>query len=272
MTKTVFPRLHAILARDSPGALVIRRGPSRLTAVIGWDRAADTFQIGQWFKGKLYPYRSDISPDGKHWIYFAMSARQARTWTVAAKVPYLKALDFYEKHDAWNGGGLFLSNKKYWLNETREFPHVYPEAGSLEMTTAIDGEHPGQGEDPPVYFRRLLRDGWSLTNQVFERQHDKSFFDKPINGNMFLEKIFHGTLNRPLGKSPYYEEHRIMNKETGETRNFPDWEWADVDGDRLVWAEHGTIMAGRAGPGGILEPSLLFDTNPLVFSEIKAPY
>ena len=46
--KTIHPRLHVILARESPEAVVIRRGPSKCTAVIGWNRETDHFSIGQW--------------------------------------------------------------------------------------------------------------------------------------------------------------------------------------------------------------------------------
>lgn len=57
-------RLQIILAHNSPQALVIRRGPSRYTAVIGWDRKTDTFQVGQWLKGKIVD--ADISPNGRY--------------------------------------------------------------------------------------------------------------------------------------------------------------------------------------------------------------
>ena len=35
-------RLHAILARRGPNAVVFRRGPSDKVAVIGWNRSNDT--------------------------------------------------------------------------------------------------------------------------------------------------------------------------------------------------------------------------------------
>ena len=113
----IHPRLHVLLARESNMAIIIRRGPSKQTCVIGWDRGTDEFRIGQWFKGKIYHHRSDISPDGKYWIYFALHFSYGRTWTVAAKTPYLKAIDFYSKHSAWHGGGIFLKNDTYWLND-----------------------------------------------------------------------------------------------------------------------------------------------------------
>jgi len=64
-------RIHAILARRGSRAVVFRRGPSDKFAVIGWDRKNDTFTLGQWLRGMIYPRRSDLSPDGEYLIYFA---------------------------------------------------------------------------------------------------------------------------------------------------------------------------------------------------------
>ena len=64
-------RIHAILAREADKAVVFRRGPSSKTAILEWDLQADKFKLGQWFYGSFYPYRCDISPDGRHLVYFA---------------------------------------------------------------------------------------------------------------------------------------------------------------------------------------------------------
>ena len=64
-------RLHVILARRGASAVVFRRGPSNKVAVLGWDRDKDEFTLGQWFRGHIYPRRSDLSPNGNFLIYFA---------------------------------------------------------------------------------------------------------------------------------------------------------------------------------------------------------
>ena len=64
-------RLHVILARNGSKAVVFRRGPSDKVAVIGWEREDDSFTPGQWLRGRIYPYRCDLSPDGVYLIYFA---------------------------------------------------------------------------------------------------------------------------------------------------------------------------------------------------------
>ena len=71
MTKKIPARIHVILARRGPKAVVFRRGPSDKVAVIGWDRSDDSFQLGQWFRGRIYPLRCDLTPSGEHLIYFA---------------------------------------------------------------------------------------------------------------------------------------------------------------------------------------------------------
>ena len=99
-------------------AVAIRRGPSRHTAVVGWDRATDRFKVGQWLYGRIYERRCDLSPDGKHLVYFAMNGRwdsRARgAWTAISKAPYLKALTLLAKGDCRHGGGLFASSKELW--------------------------------------------------------------------------------------------------------------------------------------------------------------
>lgn len=54
--------------------------------------------------------------------------------------------------------------------------------------------------------------------------------------------------------------------------DLPDWEWADVDGARLVWVSGGVLYAGRLLPEGLTNTKTLFDFNSLTFKAIKAPY
>src|SRR5580704_7222016 len=66
------PRISVLLAAEAPVGMVFRRGPSKLVRVIHWDRATDKFTPLQWFRGRIFADRSDLSPDGQHMIYFAM--------------------------------------------------------------------------------------------------------------------------------------------------------------------------------------------------------
>src|SRR5215471_5847626 len=97
-----FPaRLHVLLARDTRLGVVIRRGPSRSVCTLLWNRKTDEFTMGQWLRGRIYERRSDLSPDGKHLIYFAMNGKwtsEAKgSWTAISQAPFLKAVALYAK-------------------------------------------------------------------------------------------------------------------------------------------------------------------------------
>ena len=64
-------RIYSILAREAKRAVVFRRGPSKLVQLLLWHTDTDKFEDGQWFKGRIYERRCDLSPNGKLLVYFA---------------------------------------------------------------------------------------------------------------------------------------------------------------------------------------------------------
>ncbi len=86
--------------------------------MILWDTKHDIFTPGQWFKGRVYENKCDLSPDGKLFIYFVHKGNNWRshpdfryTWTAISKPPYFTALTLWQEHGTWGGGGHFLDNK-----------------------------------------------------------------------------------------------------------------------------------------------------------------
>ncbi|MBV8881198.1 MAG: hypothetical protein JO332_14630, partial [Planctomycetaceae bacterium] len=51
-----------------------------------------------------------------------------------------------------------------------------------------------------------------------------------------------------------------------------DWEWADLDGSKLVWVEKGCLYRAGMTKDGPGEPALLHDFNPMTFRRLQAPY
>src|SRR5215467_5875608 len=90
-------RLSMIFARKSPMAVIFRRGPSKWVQLIKWNTKTDVFEPGQWFNGRIYERRSDLSPDGSLLIYFAqeISARSMKdgkytyAWAAISRPPFL---------------------------------------------------------------------------------------------------------------------------------------------------------------------------------------
>src|SRR5438094_7956154 len=94
MSARVPARLHVLLASEAAVGVVLRRGPANAVCSVLWDRKKDTFEIGQWLRARSYERRADLSPDGRHLIYFAMNGRwtsEARgSCTASARAPWLK--------------------------------------------------------------------------------------------------------------------------------------------------------------------------------------
>lgn len=278
MSSTSFPaRLHVILARDSSQAIVIRRGPSKLVAVIGWERKNDTFMLGQWLKGQIYPYHSDLSPDGKYFIYFAKSSRLLDTWTAVSKAPYLKAMDFYKKKDNWSwGGGLFSSNKTYLLND-REYKWRKCFRRSGLIMSIMSTNNPSQDYltgYTQYYLTRLNRDGWqqcAIEDIQTKYGRPKVAFSKMINNVALYKLIYNEIPTKEQGKQGgVYERHQLL---MGDKKiEYPTWEWADIDGERIVWAEQGKLMAAKVEKGELSTIKELADFNSMQFEERIAPY
>lgn len=271
-----FPaRLHVLVARDARTGLVIRRGPSKKVGVFGWDRRTDEISLGQWLKGRIYERRCDLSPKGKYWIYFAMNghweSESRGSWTAIARAPYLKALAMLPKGDCWYGGGLFVSDRNYWLNEGFT-PHSVLRDSSevVEDTNAGPPLYFG-GECPHVYYNRLLRDGWEMLDIEADHGRATTIFEKRISPSAVMRKLCHA--GPPVkGKGCYWDEHEIEFRD-GEKLTYPDWGWAELVDRNIVYAEHGKLfrMYVRTIRKGA-DPILIHDFNKESFQRVSAPY
>ncbi|PRQ10215.1 hypothetical protein [Enhygromyxa salina] len=276
MTKAFPPRVHVLLARNAEVGVVLRRGPSKSVCALLWNRRKDTFELGQWLRGRIYERRADLSPDGRHLIYFAMNGRWGSdtggSWTAISRAPYLRALVLLGKGDCWHGGGLFTGKGKYWLNDG--YGHK-PMRGSSEVTrdpsfvpSACFG-----GECPGVYYVRLLRDGWTLVEETGVKHDRCTVFEKPLPRGWVLRKRAHEQIGAPVGHGCYWDEHELEHAASGRLLAWPDWEWADRDASSLVFARGGSLyrvrLPDRAGLG---EPTLLRDFSAMRFENVQAPY
>ena len=270
-----FPaRLHVLLARRAPYGLVLRRGPAKQVCTIGWNRAKDTFEVGQWLKATLYETKCDISPDGKHWIYFALNGRWTSktrgSYTAIARTPWLKAVTLWPSGTTYGGGGSFDDDGGYYVTSNLE--------GTLFDSRELQ---PKEGADPygvprSPYEARLVRGGWT----VEQREHQRGWVSlisatRTLAKGWRLHKFVHSEIPTEQGHKVDWEEHALEYSASGVTVACPDWEWADLDSGSLVWAEKGCLYRGRVvgKPGKHrLEKSLLKDFNDMKFETIVAPY
>ena len=256
--------------------VVIRRGPSRQVCTLLWDRRTDTFALGQWLKGRIYERRCDLSPDGTHFIYFAMDGKwhslSKGSWSAISLAPFLKAMTFFPKGDCWNGGGLFIENDRYWLNgdgcHARRRDTTILHRDESYRPTGGRG-----GECLSVYYPRLLRDGWILNDHLSAGITDQcDVFEKALGNGWILRKYAHAQVGSPMGKGCYWDEHELVRSQSDLCLKQPEWEWADLDGTRLIWAKTGLLWTGSLTEAGLVESRLLYDFNGMTFERRTAPY
>ncbi|KAF0812221.1 hypothetical protein IGB42_03211 [Andreprevotia sp. IGB-42] len=89
--------------------------------MIRWDTANDTFELGQWFRGRIYEQMSDLSDDGELLLYVARKGGQrtldelgSDTWTAISRPPYVTALALWP-HAGYCGGGVFSGHREALL-------------------------------------------------------------------------------------------------------------------------------------------------------------
>jgi hypothetical protein len=306
-------RLHFLLARDAPTGVLFRRGPSRWVRLIKWSVADDTFELGQWFKGRIYEKRCDLSPDGTKLIYFAQKINHrtlndpehSYAWTAISRPPFLTAVALWRKGDCWNGGGLFETNSRVWLNH---FPggsaHPDHQPTGLEVVDKIDQ----RGEDNTVLDKRLSRDGWKLVERWQGRFHESPFaraqrdlmtkglsFDEMLAESLRLKLYELDTDSRYITDSPEVRERpspdgRFALRMRMELRGFKavyDFalgaaggemtliegaEWADWDQrGRLAFVRRGKVLVAQPRGGEDWQQQELADFNAQEPEPLESP-
>ncbi|MFM2244180.1 MAG: hypothetical protein RL071_254 [Pseudomonadota bacterium] len=255
-------RVQVLLARDAPHAVVLRRGPSHVVCSLGWDRRDDSFTLGQWYHGRIYFEKCDIAPDGVHWIYFALNGKRHEptlgAYTVLARAPYLKALGLWPVGSTWGGGGLFSEDGDYW--PFHDAPLIAPPEAPRLSSDFLDRRDWPRGTHQHA---RLVRDGWVLVHKA-AREDDPyvDVFERPIPAGWVLVRACHLR----------HEAFTLRHGPSGRVLALPDWEWAERDGERLVWSAAGCLWAADIDATGLVRPRVLQDFNAMVAHRTRAPY
>jgi len=267
-------RLSVYLARDARVGAVLRRGPSAWAQLARWDRDTNQIEPGQWFHGRVYERRCDLSPDGRLFVYFA--AKHGRrddaddigeAWTAISRLPYFTALTLWTNLGSWYGGGMFEGDRKVLLDAScTQTPHPKFRPHKLKV-------RPCPWETAP-WEQRLLRDGWRLVERGFDpRNHwrvgEREIWEKPhpdldLKLCRQVEDIDFDRYGGPYGDTYWLE--------TGDDLTpLPRVAWADWDTpERLVFVRAGVLLQGT-WTGKRLKEEVLFDFNPLRPAEVSPP-
>ena len=169
MKAPVPPRIYCLPAIEAPIVAVFRRGPSDWCHVGRWDLAKG-YQAGAWLKGRIFPRRSDLSPDGRWLSYFAYqpSARwvHGESYVAVSKLPWLSALHAFGTCGTWTRGYYFSSD------------HTDDTAEVIKLTIPYTLR-----PIPVVQFANERRRGWEETPDCPSRHH-KDFWDERRNARL----------------------------------------------------------------------------------------
>jgi hypothetical protein len=254
MSKVSSTRIFAILASNAPVAVILRRGPSRQVLLIKWNLRNDMLEYGQWFKGRIYERRCDLSPSGDLLIYFAAKYKKPfLSWTAISKPPYLTALALWPKGDGWGGGGVFESNRSLQLNHRPEEDKLAKGFHlNKNMRVALCGEHSGWGEDFPIYHSLLSRRGWTLVDEGETKEPDWNAkivweytrpmaYEKSDPCGCRLRMLIKGVSQN--NDAWYWIDYEVLNDRNGLLFALPRTDWADWDSDGdLVFAKDGKLF------------------------------
>lgn len=258
---TAAARLHVLTAMSAPMAVVLRRGPAGKVASLGWNRATGEVTLGQWLAGRIYEYRCDLSPDGRHMVYFA--ARQSRAaghrcWTAVSRAPYLRAIAFQPQVDTWGGGGAFTADGALWPGWPGEIGDGLRAAAPSAFPPSTDGVFTGD-----THGARLRLRGWRhLGGESSAARHGR---DQP-GGGLLEHSYALSQPNRAIGSSIH---HLAL---PGQARAATGWEWADLWGDQMQFASGGALWQAQLIDGQTDAPKLIHDFNPLKFHPVPDPY
>ena len=278
--------LYVLLARDAPRGVVLRRGPSKQVLLISWHTDSDRFYPGQWFKGRIYERRCDLSPKGEHLLYFAASWRRPYgSWTAISRPPYLTALALWPKGDAWGGGGLYQGEHTILLDHRAEEMVLAPEF-TLPKKIRVRplGAQSGTGGEG-IDYALLQANGWQLVDYGERIKHPlkaKVWIEylrpelwikrKRVKGRIWeLRMMFRGIGERD---GPWYLiDYEVVSKNNLLQLEKTDWaDWA-YDGD-LLFARNGRVFRLGFGREGLLpvdQAKCLIDLNGQKFAECRAP-
>ncbi|MFN8558506.1 MAG: hypothetical protein U0531_14570 [Dehalococcoidia bacterium] len=168
MAAMVVPcRLTVFLARSAPVAVVLRRGPSDWARLSLWRTDDDRIEHGQWFHGRVYERRCDVSDDGSLFVYFARQSRAGtpparESWVAVSRPPWFTALALWSVGTTYCLGGYFPTPRALWTAFSDP-----PDQGVLPRgLRTVTGPPPfidrtTESTNRTVFMNRLMRDGWT---------------------------------------------------------------------------------------------------------------
>jgi hypothetical protein len=261
------PRIYCIPATDARVVAVFRRGPSRWSHVGRWDLTKLRYEPGAWLAGRIFPRRSDLSPDGHYLCYFAHkpTARweEGDAYVAISKLPWLTALHAFGTCGTWTRGY-----------------HFGAAPGSAQLAEALPipyGLHP----TTPIQFASERRRGWEeapdspprIEGDTWDQRRNARLRKRQPGGDRVLSVESLGWAGGEFGVDQAVDGLRVQYAlENGDDLALlQDVQWADWDGAGrlLVATRDGRLQ--RRGVGSAAGVSCDIDLTALTPNPTPAP-
>jgi hypothetical protein len=245
---------------------VFRRGPTNWSHVGRWDLAAGRYEPGAWLRGRIFPRRSDLSPDGRLLCYFAHKPtakwEQGEAYVALSKLPWLTALHAFSTCGTWTRGFFFTEDGGFDNFQDAKLPISY-----------------GLRSIPMVQFANERRRAWEETRDSPSRD-PKDVWDQHRNARMqkcqplgnrvlYVESV--GWAGGEFGVNQAVDGLRVSYslESDGDLKQLDELQWADWDreGRLLVATRSGKLQVWNLngdGPEILFEQDLsLIEPNPI---------
>ena len=246
---TTPPRLYCIPATEAPVVAVLRRGPAHWSHVGRWDLVKERYEPGAWLHGRIFPRRSDVSPDGRFLCYFAHKTNAAwehgETYVAVSKLPWLTALHAAGTCGTWTRGYHFTRDRASGEPGHADLPIPY-----------------GLRSIPVVQFANERRRGWVEAPDSPPR-HPSDVWDERRNARMQkvqpggdrvlrVESVGHAGGEFGVDQAVDGLRVRYSLELHGDVEPLADLQWADWDqtGRLLVATRCGSLQIRKLDGDG----------------------
>lgn len=254
--KTPAPRIYCIPATAAPVVAVFRRGPTRWAHLGRWDLDAGEYQPGAWLKGRIFPRRSDLSPDGTVLCYFAHKPgsdwEHGEAYVALSKLPWLTALHAFGTCGTWTRGYAFRPKGDCPMTEEGEPPIPFDLCPRPPIQFAVERDR-GWVEAPGSPARD--------PNDVWDERRNARLQKTQTHGDKVLVVESVGVAGGEFGSHQAVDGMSVIYsmEAAGELNVLDDLQWAD-------WDRHGRLLAAtRSGKLQIRETE--GDRFKIVFEE-----
>jgi len=244
------PRIFCIPATAAPIVAVLRRGPSPWYHVGRWNVEEWTYEPGAWLRGRLFPQKCDVSPDGR-WLAYSAQKHSAR-WPAGTIYEAISRLPWLHALAAWEAGSTYTRGFRFDA-ETMTSDLGPPDVGDVTPCLERYGLRINRAHQFAVERRR----GWTETEDSASR-HPGDLWDEKRRVRMSKPQPSGFAVLEVEGSYAAFRDNPGLREppcygvvEEGDVSPLEEAQWADwsASGVLLVATLAGRLEAHEWGGG-----------------------